>query len=92
MSRNITFGQIEVGGSGRFGASTGRSGRDSAFRAPLCSRHAGRDGLRFHDVRDAEPTARGGTDGNIRARSHMCAAPSLRIMLWPINTFIRPPG
>ena len=37
-------------------------------------------------------TARGDTDGNICARSDMCASPSLRIMLWPISTFISPAG
>src|SRR5260370_1069671 len=37
-------------------------------------------------------TARGDTDGNIAARSAMCASPSLRIMLWPIRRFINPAG
>src|SRR5882724_12029516 len=37
-------------------------------------------------------TARGETDGNIAARSLMCASPSLRIMLWPIRRFINPAG
>jgi hypothetical protein len=37
-------------------------------------------------------TAFGDTDGNIWARSAMCASPSLRIILWPISTFISPLG
>ena len=37
-------------------------------------------------------TVRGDTDGNIAVRSDMCASPSLRIMLWPINVFINPAG
>ena len=37
-------------------------------------------------------TVRGDTDGNIAARSDMCASPSLRIMLWPISVFINPAG
>jgi hypothetical protein len=37
-------------------------------------------------------TARGDTDGNIAARSLICASPSLRIMLWPIRRFISPAG
>src|SRR5882757_7718357 len=32
-------------------------------------------------------TVRGETDGNIAARSDMCASPSLRIMLWPISVY-----
>ena len=37
-------------------------------------------------------TVRGDTDGNIAARSDICASPSLRIMLWPISVFIKPAG
>ena len=37
-------------------------------------------------------TVRGDTDGNIAARSDICASPSLRIMLWPISVFISPAG
>src|SRR5215212_2560106 len=37
-------------------------------------------------------TVRGDTEGNIAARSAMCASPSFRIMLWPINVFINPAG
>jgi hypothetical protein len=37
-------------------------------------------------------TVRGDTAGNIACRSVMCASPSLRIILWPISTFISPFG
>ena len=43
-------------------------------------------------ARKVSRTVRGDTAGNIAARSAMCASPSLRIMLWPISTFIRPAG
>ena len=42
--------------------------------------------------RQVSRTVRGDTDGNIAARSAMCASPSLRIMLWPISVFISPAG
>ena len=42
--------------------------------------------------RQVSRTVRGDTEGNIAARSDMCASPSLRIMLWPISVFINPAG
>ena len=37
-------------------------------------------------------TVLGEIAGKIVLRSAMCASPSLRIMLWPINLFINPSG